>query len=94
MSLRRAYLIILASFIWLIGAGALFNVIHPPTNSPLAHALGWGMLIGFAAIFLVGTVVWAGAKGYHLLLGASLGWLGPIGLLILVCLQDQSEKSH
>ncbi len=33
------------------------------------------MLIGFGAIFLIGTAVWAGAKGYHPVLGVVLGWL-------------------
>ncbi len=51
-------------------------------------------LLGFLAIFLVGTAVWAGAKGYHPFLGAVLGWLGPIGLLILVCLNDKSAESR
>jgi Kef-type K+ transport system membrane component KefB len=94
MSLKKAYLIILASFVWLVGMGTLFNVIAPPSNSALANALGGSMLLGFAVIFLVGTAVWAGAKGYHPLLGAFLGWLGPLGLLILVCLHDKSEKSQ
>ena len=94
MSLKKAYLIILASFVWLIGMGSLFNLLAPPSDSTLANVLGGSMLLGFAAIFLVGTAVWAGAKGYHPFLGALLGWLGPIGLLILVCLHDKSAKSR
>jgi hypothetical protein len=94
MSLKKAYLIILASFVWLIAWGTLFNLIAPPSDSTLANVLGGSMLLGFLAIFLVGTAVWAGAKGYHPFPGAFLAWLGPIGLLILVCLHDKSEQSQ
>jgi len=94
MTLKKAYLIILVSFAWLIGGAVLFQLINPSTQSASAHLLGWGMLLGFAAIFLVGATVWAGAKGYHPILGFVLGWIGPIGLLILVILPDRSRRSR
>ncbi len=91
MPLKNAYLIVAASFLWLIGGMAIFNRIDPPAQSPLCHFLVWTVLAGFGVIFLAGTGVWAGAKGYHVLVGIALGWVGPIGLLILAFLPDKSS---
>ena len=90
MSLKRAYLLILAAFVWLILGGVITSLINPPTPSAFANVLFGGLLITFIVIFLAGSAVWAGAKGYHPLLGVVLGWLGPLGLLILVVLTDRS----
>lgn len=60
MPLKNAYLIVAASFLWLIGGMAIFNRIDPPAQSPLCHFLVWTVLAGFGVIFLAGTGVWAG----------------------------------
>ncbi len=93
MSLNKAYLIILASFVWLIGGIFVYGrVIAPPTGSSLAAVLFWGLWAGFSVIFLTGTAVWAGAKRYHPIVGIALGFIGPIGLLVLVLLPDRSLR--
>lgn len=90
MSKQKAYLYILASFAWLIVGGTLFSLVDPSSTSAVSHIVAGGLLLGFAAIFLVGTAIWAGAKGYHPILGVLLGWIGPLGLLILVFLPDRA----
>ena len=57
----------------------------------MADVMGWSRLLGFAAIFLVGTAIWAGAKGYHPIVGVLLGCIGPLGLLILVFLPEKAR---
>lgn len=94
MTLPKAYLLILGAFIWLVLCGVLFSIVNPPTTSTLADVLGWSMLLGFSLIFLAGTSVWAGAKGYPPLLGFILGWIGPLGLLVLVFLTDKTRSSN
>ena len=63
MSLKNAYLIILGSFVWLIGGIFVYGrIIAPQTGSSLGHILFLGILVGFSIIFLAGTAVLAGAK--------------------------------
>ncbi len=90
MTLKKAYLIIFMSFIWLIVGGLGFDLVNPPKGSRLEDLIGWTLLIGFGVIFLTGTAVWAGAKGYSRIIGVLLGWLGPLGLLVLVFLPDRT----
>jgi len=88
--MKRAFLFILVSFIWLIGGiGAISAFLEPNDNSGMLDILMWTILIGFAILFLIGTALWSKAKGYHPILGVILGWTGPLGLLILVFLPDQ-----
>ncbi len=94
MTLKKAYLIILCAFAWLILGGLAVSAINPPNPSTPEDVLIGGLLISFGIILLVGTAVWAGAKGHHPLVGVVLGWLGPIGLLILVFLTDKSCGSR
>jgi hypothetical protein len=94
MTLKKAYLLILAAFVWLILGATVFNVVNPRADSVLGNVMGWGLLAGFSILFLAGTAVWAGAKGYHPVLGIVLGWLGPLGLLVLVFLSDQSPQPN
>ena len=89
--MKRAYLIILGSFLWLIGAGTTINLIASVYRAEwFLNAAVPVLLLVFVGLFLWGTGVWAQAKGHPMILGVVLGWLGPIGLLILVCLQDKS----
>jgi uncharacterized membrane protein len=94
MTLRRAYLIIVLSFVWLIGAGILGGLMLAP-NDPhhLADIVFPIVIGGFLIGILAGFGVWAGAKGYSPLLGIVLAWLGPLGMLVLVFLADRSNKS-
>jgi hypothetical protein len=90
MTLKKAYLLTFLAIAWLILGGLIFSLIHPASGSTLAEVLGWGVLIVFCMLFLTGTAIWAGAKGHHPFLGIVLGWLGPVGMLILVFLPDRS----
>ncbi|MEX2139162.1 MAG: hypothetical protein WD894_07875 [Pirellulales bacterium] len=90
--MKRAYLFILASFVWLIGGGiAISAFLDPKDESSLSDILMWSLLIGFSILFLIGTALWSRAKGYHPILGVILGWVGPLGLLILVFLPDKTR---
>lgn len=93
MTLKKAYLIILMSFIWLIVGSVGFDLVDAPKGSRLEDLIGWTLLIGFGLIFLSGTAVWAGAKGYARIIGVLLGWLGPLGLLVLVFLPDRTIET-
>ena len=94
MTLKRAFLIILFAFVWLIGLCILGFVIdkYLVHNEAFIGLFFGTAFVGFAIWILVGFAVWAGAKGYSPLLGALLGWIGPLGMLILVFLPDRSPK--
>lgn len=88
----RAFLVILASFVWLIGGGFAVSAFHDPKDkSNLPDIVLWTLLIGFSILFLLGTALWAKAKGHHPIVGVVLGWLGPLGLLILAFLPDKTR---
>jgi hypothetical protein len=89
VSLKTAYLILLASVIWVI-CGFVLSAVSGNYES----RLGLKSMLGFATIFLVGTAVWAAAKGYNPLIGLILGWIGPIGCLILVILPNRSVNKQ
>lgn len=40
---------------------------------------------------LIGAGLWSHAKGYDPVVGVFLAFLGPLGLLMLVCLPDESR---
>ncbi|HVJ86480.1 MAG TPA: hypothetical protein VM452_12605 [Caulifigura sp.] len=93
--MKRAYLIILGSFGYLIGGAILISIIDSFVKSEAFMDVAMPIsLFGFAGLFLWGTGTWAAAKGYSMLLGIILGWLLPIGLLILVLLPDRSVPDH
>jgi hypothetical protein len=50
------------------------------------------VFIVFALVFLSGTAIWARAKGRPESLGVMLGLLGPLGLLLLLFLNDESQR--
>jgi len=98
--MKRAYLIIAVSFAFLILGGMTINVIAESIKADKLRQEQFlnvavpGLLLGFSGIFLWGTGTWAAAKGHPALLGVFLGWLGPIGLLILVFLSDQRIRGR
>jgi hypothetical protein len=91
MSKNKSYLVLLASFLWLFGGIMLFEVANPTPESTLADVIGWGMLLGFAALFLAATAIWAGAKGYSPLVGLIMGLFGPLGLMALIFIPDKPK---
>lgn len=94
MTLKRAYLILLFAFVWLIGlciVGSLVDT-YVGYNKAVMDLIYGTALVGCSIWLLVGFAVWAGAKGYSPLLGAFLAWMGPLGMLILVFLPDRSAK--
>ena len=97
--MKKAYLTILAAFTWLIVGGtilggilALFIDPEAPEPGGLIGLITVVLLGGFGVIFLLGTARWAGAKGYPGWVGVVLGWIGPLGLIILVMLSDRTKK--
>ena len=58
MSLLKAYLILLASFLWLIGGGILLCMIDSPGGTVQTELLKSGVLFGFAPISF--GLVWKG----------------------------------
>jgi len=92
MTLKRAYLIILFAFVWVIAWSVLGGyVAAPPDPYHLANIIFPIAIFGMVIGILAGFAVWAGAKGYSPLLGIALAWLGPLGMLILVFLHDRKS---
>jgi hypothetical protein len=52
------------------------------------------VFILFALVFLSGTASWSMAKGRPGSLGVMLGLLGPVGLILLVFLNDESQQQR
>ncbi len=97
MTLKKAFLLLFLALAWLIGGVALSaSLFDPAHDSMMENILGAITLLGFSILMLAGTTVWAGAKDYDPIVGFVLGWLGPLGLLILACLPDHSriQESH
>src|SRR5262249_23671310 len=92
LPMKRAYLFILASFVWLIGGGiAIAALLDPKPGEGLPDAVFWGIFAVFAILFLIGTALWSKAIGYHPIVGVILGWSGPLGLLLLAFLPNRSR---
>ena len=92
--MKRAFLVILASFVWLIGGGfAISPFVDSQDKSGLTPLLMWSLLFGWVTLFMIGSALWAKAKGYHPILGLILGGIGPLGLLILVFLRDKTAPN-
>jgi hypothetical protein len=73
MSKRNAFLFLFGSFGWLIGFALLLNFAGAPREGPVLHLLISVWLLVFVALFVTGSALWAGAKGYHPVVGAILG---------------------
>ena len=85
-SLKQAYSRVLLAFVALI-FGTLLVV------SGAVAGIGAAIVfIVVALVFLSGTALWSMAKGRPGLLGAMLGLLGPLGLIVLVFLNDESQQ--
>jgi hypothetical protein len=98
--MKRAYFIIAMSLAFLILGAIAVNAIAEAIKGDKVRQEQFlnvavpGLLLGFTGLLLWGTATWAAAKGYSPVLGILLGWLGPIGLLILVFLSDKSSESR
>jgi hypothetical protein len=95
--MKRAYLIIAVSFAFLMLGAMAVNAIatslgDKSKEQQFANVAVPAVLLGFAGLFLWGTGTWAAAKGYPAVLGIFLGWLGPLGLLILVSLAIRVDR--
>ena len=103
-SLKQAYSRIRSAFMALVLGTMLVAVVAQITESvvPRPDAIHVGgvvvgigatvVLIVFALVFLSGTANWSMAKGRPGSLGVMLGLLGPLGLIILVFLNDGSRR--
>jgi hypothetical protein len=87
MTLKRAFLIILLAFVWLIIFATLGGVLERLSGSQAFSGIIFPLALGgFVILILWGFAVWAGAKGYSPWLGVVLAWNartgvfnGPIG---------------
>ena len=85
-SLKQAYIRVLVALVALILVTLLL------AEGVVAGIGATIVFIGFALVFLSGTALWSMAKGRPGSLGAMLGLLGPLGLIILVFLNDESQQ--
>jgi hypothetical protein len=92
MALKRAYLIIVLSFAWLIGcvivgivAGSLFGREGAQVVAIVIGGVGCeiGLIIGVSEVTL--------AKGYSIWLAIVLGFSGFLGLVIVELLPNRGE---
>jgi hypothetical protein len=92
MPLKRAYLIIVLSFAWLIGCVILGIIARSllGSESSLIAALFIGV-IGCGVGLTIGNCEIALAKGYSIWLGIALGLSGFLGLVIVELLPDRWE---
>jgi hypothetical protein len=85
-SLKQAYIRVALALVVLI-LGILLA-----TGGVLVGIGAAVVFIVFALVFLSGTAIWARAKGRPESLGVMLGLLGPVGLIMLVFLNDESQR--
>jgi CHASE2 domain-containing sensor protein len=96
MTLPKAYAITGSSVLVLILGGILTGILHDPKDPNNLATLCFQITCGaFVVLFLTGMAVWAGAKGWHPIIGVLLGlFCSLIGLAILLFLPDKSAKSN
>ena len=85
-SLKQAYIRVLVALVALILGTMLV------AGGVVAGIGATIMFIVFALVFVSGTALWSMAKGRPGSLGIMLGLLGPLGLIILVFLNDESQQ--
>jgi hypothetical protein len=93
--LKRAYLIIVVAFAWLISCVILGGLLASRDDANSAAMIAYPLAIGgFMVGLIVGISEVAIAKGYSAWLGLILGLSGPLGLLIVELLPDRSGFSR
>jgi|GEM_PF-5149646 len=94
MTLPKAYAITGASVLVLILGGVLTGLLYDPKDPNNLAMLCFRITCGATAIiYLLGMAVWAGAKGWHPIIGVLLGlFCSLIGLVILLFLPDRSAQ--
>lgn len=93
-SMKRALLVILASFVWLIGGAIAIGLsFDAEDRSGLSDVMVVSLLVGWLILLMIGSALWSKAKGYHPILGAILCVIGPMGLLVLTFLPDRTRAS-
>ena len=81
--------IVVTAIVWLLASLAAWWLLQAMgVNSTVSSViLVAAVLVG---IFLFGTAIWARAKGHSAIEGIILGAFGPLGMLVLVLLPDES----
>jgi hypothetical protein len=93
MALKRAYLIIVLSFAWLIGC----VILGMAAGSLLGNQSTQGLAIVIGAVgceigLTIGVCEVALAKGYSIWLGIVLGFSGFVGIVIVELLPNRWES--
>jgi hypothetical protein len=93
MKLKRAFTVLAAAFLWVFLLSAVGVLIEQNSSFGIGGLLYLVGLLGFVVGIMVGFAMWASAKGYSPWLGVILAWIGPLGMIILVFLTDQSPET-
>jgi hypothetical protein len=98
MSKSNAYLLLFGSFGWFLGFAWLAryaaSVLGATSEDLSGQLLFLVWLLVFASLFVTGSALWAGAKGYKPAVGAVLGFpCNPVGLMAIMLLPDKSLAS-
>jgi hypothetical protein len=95
MSLKRAYVIIVLSFAWLIGWVIVGMMAGPLFGGAGAQGMTFVIAVtGCEVGLIIGVCEVALAKGYSIVLGIVLGFSGFLGLLIVELLPNRWESPH
>ena len=68
-----------------------FGYLLTSASSVLYVNFGYLILTGGYVLFVLGCFMYSRGKGYSWIVGM-LGFLGPVGLLLLYCLKDHSKR--
>lgn len=94
MTLKKAFLILLAAFVWLF-CGIFASIAIDEYVSSEIGALGALVtFIGFDILFITGMGSWASAKGYHYSWGILCALLTPIAWIVLALLPHRQPDTQ
>ncbi len=88
--MKRGYWAVIVGFVLFLGC--IIVGVSTDADGPAADLLVLGSLLALSLGLWVGTAVVAVEKGYHVVLGIFLGFIAPLGLLIVTILPDRSKS--
>jgi len=94
MTLKKAFLILLAAFVWLFGGIFASIAIKAYVSSEIGALGALVTFIGFDILFITGMGSWASAKGYHYSWGILCALLTPIAWIVLALLPHRQRDTQ